>query len=117
VGVDPWFSLFSCVADEDGNIYSGRSWRASELRLKSFDELHQLWFVLLKEKNRLVTDLGARENARGWSGVGRLRKVKESMARIKTVLKERAIVYQDTKARLEARQRQWLQDQKKLDKN
>ena len=103
------------AADEEGSIYSGRSWRASELRLKSFDELHQLWFVLLKEKNRLVTDLQARENARGWPGVGRLRKTKESMARIKTVLKERAIVFQDTKARLEARQKEW-QVQKKLDK-
>ena len=68
--------LIRGAADEEGNVYTGRAWRASELRLKSFDELHQLWFVLLKEKNRLMTDLGARENARGWSGVGRLRKVR-----------------------------------------
>jgi large subunit ribosomal protein L47 len=80
--------------------------------MKSFDELHQLWFVLLKEKNRLVSDLASQDNARGWAGSGRLRKVKESMARVKTVWRERAIVYQDTKERLEKRQEQWRAEQK-----
>ena len=93
-------------------MYTGRAWRASELRLKSFEELHQLWFVLLKEKNRLLTDRSVRDNARGWSGVGRLRKVKESMARIKTVLRERELVYQDTKERLEARQQLYFEEER-----
>jgi hypothetical protein len=40
--------------------------------------------------------------------------VKESMARVKTVLRERSLVYQDTKERLEARLATHRREEKKL---
>ncbi|KAI9495105.1 mitochondrial 39-S ribosomal protein L47 (MRP-L47)-domain-containing protein [Zychaea mexicana] len=79
-------------------IWTGRAWKASELRLKSFDDLHKLWYVLLKERNVLATQ---REEAKRmginkqiWTNAGRLKKCQKSMARIKFVLNERQHEYE-----------------------
>ncbi|CAK7348561.1 unnamed protein product [Dovyalis caffra] len=78
--------------DEDKPIVYGRSWKASELRLKSWDSLHKLWYVLLKEKNMLMTQrqMLHAQNLR-FPNPERLPKVRKSMCRIKHVLTERAI--------------------------
>ncbi|GAA5962726.1 hypothetical protein JCM21900_001179 [Sporobolomyces salmonicolor] len=76
------------------NDYSSRSWSAFELRRKSFTELHQLWYVLLRERNVLLTQ---REEARrlrvdltGFTAVPeKLRMVQKSMARVKQIISER----------------------------
>ncbi|KAF2555987.1 hypothetical protein F2Q68_00013046 [Brassica cretica] len=71
---------------------SCRGWKASELRLKSWDDLQKLWYVLLKEKNMLMTQrqmLQAQNMM--FPNPERIPKVRRSMCRIKHVLTERAI--------------------------
>ncbi|XP_051123263.1 uncharacterized protein LOC127246097 [Andrographis paniculata] len=73
-------------------VIYGRSWKASELRLKSWDDLQKLWYVLLKEKNMLMTQrqMLQAQNLR-FPNPERIPKVRKSMCRIKHVLTERAI--------------------------
>lgn len=71
-------------------MFLGRAWKADELRIKSFEDLHSLWFVLLKERNLLATQKAeAQRLGQRWFGASRVFKTKLSMARIKTVLLER----------------------------
>ncbi|KAJ7784561.1 mitochondrial 39-S ribosomal protein L47 (MRP-L47)-domain-containing protein [Mycena metata] len=95
--------------------YTGRAWAASELRLKSFKDLHTLWYVLLREANLLATQ---REEMRR-IGLPRLRlppsnrvnsaKVRKSMARIKAVMNERRLAYEGALAIVE-KEREGLVD-------
>ncbi|XP_047946819.1 39S ribosomal protein L47, mitochondrial-like [Salvia hispanica] len=78
--------------DDEKPVVYGRSWKASELRLKSWDDLNKLWYVLLKEKNMLMTQrqmLNAQNL--NFPSPERISKVRKSMCRIKHVLTERAI--------------------------
>jgi len=77
---------------------SGRSWTAAELRRKSFKDLHTLWYVLLRERNLLVTQ---NEEARRLgvashflSTHSKLLRCRKSMARIKYVINERRLAYE-----------------------
>ncbi|KAJ9177844.1 hypothetical protein P3X46_013010 [Hevea brasiliensis] len=90
--------------DEDKRVVYGRSWKASELRLKSWDDLRKLWYVLLKEKNMLMTQrqmLHAQKLR--FPNPERLPKVRKSMCRIKQVLTERAIEEPDPRRSAEMR--------------
>jgi len=82
-----------------GPMKVGRSWTSSELRLKSFDDLHKLWFVCLKERTLLFTEQEwCRANVRHWTGgKSKLWKLKKTMARIKTVVNERVRAYKAAK--------------------
>lgn len=81
---------------------TGRAWRAIELRLKSNEDLHRLWYVCLKEKNLLLADkaLHDRHN-REFKAKNRLIKLELTMKRIRTVTKERQIVRDNYRKQLE----------------
>eukprot|EP00903_Cladosiphon_okamuranus_P010183 g9642.t1 len=68
----------------------GRSWTVPELRRKSFEDLHKLWFVLYKEKNMLLSQVVLSRRSKVPIPAGdRRQKVKRSMKAIKVVVGER----------------------------
>lgn len=72
----------------------GRSWRKEELRLKSHSDLHKLWFVLLKERNMLLTmEHECNEKMELFPNPERIDKVKESMHNLEEIVKERNRAY------------------------
>ena len=90
------FSDFFDPPDTSGKpgavIFTGRGWTVPDLRRKSFDDLHKLWFVLYKERNLLLTArLTSKRFNRPVSAKDESRyiSVKRSMAAIKCVLGER----------------------------
>lgn len=72
----------------------GRAWKIEELRIKSNEDLHKLWFVLLKEKNMLLTmEHACEEEYQVFPNPERIDKVEESMKHIEDVVKERNRAY------------------------
>jgi large subunit ribosomal protein L47 len=68
----------------------GRSWSATELRRKSYEDLHKLWYVLYREKNMLLTEQQlSRRRTLVFPQPARMKKVQKSMGAIKQVLGER----------------------------
>lgn len=81
---------------ERGLLYAGCAWEAADLRKKSWDDLHKLWYVLLKERNLLQSEKLAYARQRQiMPDSSRLTKVKKSMNRIKQVMSERARLEHD----------------------
>ncbi|KAF8903155.1 mitochondrial 39-S ribosomal protein L47 (MRP-L47)-domain-containing protein [Gymnopilus junonius] len=84
---------------EEGQLVTGRAWEATELRNKSFKDLHTLWYVALREKNLLATQ---REEARRMGvthpdlqvSKEKVRHCQKTMARIKLVLNERRLAFE-----------------------
>jgi large subunit ribosomal protein L47 len=90
--LDAFFEGGHALPDQLGDKQRifGRAWSSDELRCKSFEDLHRLWFVLLREVNLLATQRAeARRHQQRWVSLGRLQKCRLSMARLKGVLTER----------------------------
>mmetsp|Transcript_8376 Transcript_8376/g.18071 ORF Transcript_8376/g.18071 Transcript_8376/m.18071 type:complete len:220 (+) Transcript_8376:141-800(+) len=68
----------------------GRQWSVKELRRKSYEDLHRLWYVLYKEKNMLLTEQQlSRRRQLIFPQPDRFKKVQKSMGAIRQVLGER----------------------------
>ncbi|KAI4465219.1 ribosomal protein l47 mitochondrial-related [Holotrichia oblita] len=75
-------------------VKTGRSWKLEELRIKSNSDLHKLWYILLKEKNMLLTmEHESNENMVLFPSPERLDKVEESMENLEAVVRERNKAY------------------------
>jgi large subunit ribosomal protein L47 len=78
----------------ENEVKHGRSWQLPELRIKSNTDLHKLWFVLLKEKNMLLTmEQEHKRKWKWWASPERIDKVNESMTNIEAVVRERNTAY------------------------
>ncbi|KAG5438169.1 hypothetical protein PCANB_003020 [Pneumocystis canis] len=79
----------------------GRAWMASELRTKSFEDLHRLWYLCLKERNIIATQRQERQRLRIFTGAEEASKrdhqVRLTMARLKFVLNERLRAWNEAK--------------------
>ncbi|NXU75117.1 RM47 protein, partial [Oreotrochilus melanogaster] len=71
---------------------TGDAWNIKHLRGKSSEDLHKLWYVLLKEKNMLLTlQQESKRQLRPMPSPERLEKVEKSMKNIDLVVREREI--------------------------
>ncbi|KAM7362817.1 mitochondrial ribosomal protein L47 [Cochliomyia hominivorax] len=78
----------------ENEVKVGRAWKLDELRIKSNKELHQLWYILLKERNMLLTmEHECNDQMELFPSPDRLNKVKISMENLETVVRERNKAY------------------------
>lgn len=77
----------------------GRPWSAEELRGKSWEDLHALWFVCCKERNRIATEAGERQRLNAGYGEYESKRrdiaVRRTQRAIKQVLTERFYSWRD----------------------
>ncbi|THY24060.1 MRP-L47-domain-containing protein [Aureobasidium pullulans] len=79
----------------------GRAWTVQELRGKDFEDLHKLWWVCVRERNRLSTESYERGKAKAGYGEyeagAREEEVKHTQKAIKHVLTERWYAWEDAR--------------------
>ena len=82
-------------------ISSGRSWSVEELRHKSWEDLHALWYTCCKERNVLSTQNYERNRLKAGYGeaeiMDRDRAVRMTQRAIKHALTERYYAFEDAR--------------------
>ncbi|XP_075717773.1 large ribosomal subunit protein uL29m [Rhinoderma darwinii] len=74
----------------ESTVKSGDAWTINQLRCKSSEDLHKLWYVLLKEKNMLNTlEQESKRQRTAMPSPERLYKVTKSMENLHQVVTER----------------------------
>nr|POE54484.1 54s ribosomal protein l4, mitochondrial [Quercus suber] len=110
VEVDPDHGLWDFFS-QDGSAFDtpsemashGREWTIEELKAKDWDDLHRLWWVCAKEKNRLATGEVERKAAAGKGMYGeyeydqRFKTVKKTQKNIRIVLTTRFYAWEDAR--------------------
>ncbi|KAF2996702.1 54S ribosomal protein L4 mitochondrial [Curvularia kusanoi] len=80
----------------------GREWTVGELRSKDWDSLHQLWWICVKERNRLATEKLERARLKALYGDhesdARDKAVQKTMKAILDTLAERSQAYEEAYA-------------------
>ncbi|KAJ5925215.1 54S ribosomal protein L4, partial [Penicillium verhagenii] len=83
----------------DFDMAFGRPWAVTELRDKSWDDLHKLWWVCIKERNRIATSNLERERLKAGYGDhesdSRDKTILVTMKSIKHVLRERWYAWEE----------------------
>uniref|UniRef100_A0A8B9JWX2 Large ribosomal subunit protein uL29m n=1 Tax=Astyanax mexicanus TaxID=7994 RepID=A0A8B9JWX2_ASTMX len=88
LGLDQFFDLPENWGET--TVKSGAPWTAKQLRAKSNEDLHKLWYVLLKEKNMLLTiEQESKRQRVPMPSPERIKKVERSMGRLDLVVRER----------------------------
>ncbi|KAL1976796.1 hypothetical protein VTN31DRAFT_3078 [Thermomyces dupontii] len=84
------------------DVAHGRAWEVQELREKSWEDLHCLWWVCVKERNRIATSNLERKRLKAGYGdyeaLERDRTIRKTQQNIKHVLRERWYAWEDAQA-------------------
>ncbi|ODQ79404.1 hypothetical protein BABINDRAFT_22351, partial [Babjeviella inositovora NRRL Y-12698] len=96
--------------DEDVQSTLGRPWTVPELRRKSFDDLHSLWYICLRERNVLAREIQiGRADGHSYNHlISQSDKIRESMWKIRHVLSERHHAFEAGKEGFAAEQDVYL---------
>lgn len=108
VKVDPNHGLWDFFYAKDKLLLTpeesaehGRGWAVEELRHKTWEDLHKLWWVCVKEQNRLGTARKERKRLRlpngTEEGATRLGEVRRTMNAIRHTLTERWYLWEDAR--------------------